>query len=242
MVLELAAVFALFAPNVADADLKPVREVVYKVSYTRRDELSIETYGGQVSVPTGNGIVTINEPAPTAKGATTGDKGTITVDVMAVAQDALAIRVTERWDGKSAPITFLGNVTTAGIVNFDSALSETARSLLPFFGTLFAQNRTLDEGSHWTLNFNGSAADVTTTYTVEKIDGPVVMLNESQKVTLKSAQGMDLTATGKVQYKPSLLVPISGSVYSRALRTTPSSTNEITTIINFERLSDSRDR
>lgn len=238
MLVEVSAAVALVTTSPAAPGAAPIREVVYKVSYTRREDLSIEHYGGMVTTPSGR---IINGSAPSTNSTTTGDKGTITVDVMAVTQDALGIRVIERWEGRNYPLTFLGNVSAAGIVNFDPQISETTRHLLPFFGTLFTQNRSLDSGAAWSTNFNGNAVDVNTTFTVAKLDGPIVQLDETQQINMKSVHGMDTVVTGKIAYKPSLLVPISGNIVSRAARTTASSVDEITTVLNFERISDSRD-
>src|SRR5580700_10517183 len=69
-----------------------LREVVYHVTFTRRMEVSSETYGGSI----GNPVTTDVTQAPAFNHANgdASDNGTVTVDVMQIADDSLGLRVT----------------------------------------------------------------------------------------------------------------------------------------------------
>src|ERR1700682_3712229 len=93
--------------SAAIASPAPIREVVYKASFTRRLDANQEVYGGQVADASGH--MHQNPPFNSREGIT-ADSGTITIDVMQVAGDTLGIRLTEHWEGKTPSDTYLGNV------------------------------------------------------------------------------------------------------------------------------------
>lgn len=215
------------AAATAISNAKPLREVIYKVSYTRRESLSIEHFG---SVP------------PDAWGHETGDHGTVTVDVMAVGKQTLGIRLTESWVEAPKTVTYLGNVAPDGTANFgDQPLSDASRDLLPFFGPLFANAQQLAPGVSWVSTFKSAAINVTTTYSVGKIDGPVVTIEETQQLAVTSAFGMNANLDGWVTYKPSKLVPLAGQLTNLQRRSTATRDDSIQTIIDFERIKDTLD-
>src|ERR1700724_276578 len=96
LALIVAGVAAAASPGPASPAAAPIREVVFRVSYTRHERLSEESYGGGY------------DPRPVVQGADQSDEGTVTVDVMAVAADTLGLRVTESWNQRPRPATFLG--------------------------------------------------------------------------------------------------------------------------------------
>ena len=52
---------------------------------------------------------------------------------------------------------------------------------------------------------------------------------------------MNYNVRGKLKYKPSLLVPISGDIDERGNKNTMDSTDESTTTVHFQRVSDTLD-
>jgi hypothetical protein len=52
---------------------------------------------------------------------------------------------------------------------------------------------------------------------------------------------MDTLTTGSITYKPTKLVPISGTVHSLGYRSDAETSTDVTTVINFQRVSDSLD-
>jgi hypothetical protein len=217
-----------------------LREVVYHVTFTRRMEVSSETYGGSI----GNPVTTDVTQAPAFNHANgdASDNGTVTVDVMQIADDSLGLRVTEHWNNGTPSGTYLGNVAADGTVNFkDGQLNECTREILEYFGADVMADQPANEGVTWTRIAKGQSADVTTVYTVGAIDGAIANIHEVSTVTTKSVAVLDSLVTVDVQYKPAMLAPISGRVVVHASQSGPSSMVNVTTVDNFQRVSDTRD-
>jgi hypothetical protein len=219
----------------------PLREVVYKVSYTRRLQVSNETFGGQVQ----NVQLTQSAQAPPFNESNNEqtDSGTVTIDIMQIGDDALGMRVSERWTGSTPSGTYLGNVASDGSVNFRDAgqMNECTRSILEYFGTDVMAGQPANTGVAWSRTATGQGADVTTTYSVGDIIGAIASIHEQSTVSSKSVAAIDTSVTTDVQYKPAVLVPVSGKVVLHARQSGASSVTNISTVANFERISDTRD-
>jgi hypothetical protein len=217
----------------APAAAAPLREVIYKVSFTRQMSVSNETFGGGSAA---NSLLTNSASQAFAERSTdAADTGTVTIDVMQVAADALGIRVTERWNGATPAGTYQGNVAPDGSVNFrDSLMNEC-------FGASFMADQPA-AGVRWERTEKGTAADLDTVYTVGAIDGAIANIHEQTTVKSKSVALIDSVTTADVQYKPAMLAPVSGRIVTHGSRSSASSVTNISTISNFDRISDSRDQ
>ena len=248
----LAAIAALAVSGAASASpapaggsqispVTPLREVVYKVSFTRRLETSGETYGGQIQNPINNSVA-VQAPAFNESNNDATDSGTVTVDIMEIGDNALGMRVSERWTGSTPSGTYLGNVASDGSVNFSNGqMNECTRSILEYFGTDVMAGQPANTGVAWSRTAKGQAADVVTTYSVGDIVGAIANIHELSTVSSKSVAAIDTTITTDVQYKPAVLVPVSGKVVLHARSSGASSVTNVTTIANFQRISDTRD-
>jgi hypothetical protein len=217
----------------------PLREVVYKVSFTRLLDSNQETYGGEIIDAMGK--VSMSPPFNSKRGIAT-DSGTISIDVMQVAGDVLGIRLTEHWDGTTPSSTYLGNVGADGSVNFtDPQVSDTSRSVLSFFSPGFLGGRDVDKGVTWTRTASAQGLDVSSTFTIGDVVGTVADIDEMTIIKSHSVRSMDTIMTGSIMYKPTMLVPISGKIESRANRSDAETTTDVATVIHFERVSDSLD-
>jgi hypothetical protein len=227
----------ILAATLANPD--PIREVVYKVSYTRRLDANQETYGGQIS----DGMGHAHQPPPfNSKTGISSDRGTVTIDVMQVAGDTLGIRLAEHWEGTTPSNTSFGNVGSDGSVNFTNPLvTDVSRTILGFFSPGFLGGRDVDKGLSWTQTASGSGLDVNTTFTIGDVDGPVASVSESTVIKSVNVRSMDTMTTGSITYKASKLVPISGQIQSLAYRTSAETSTDVTTIIHFDRVSDTLD-
>jgi hypothetical protein len=243
MLVAIALAFLVDAPTPAPS-LTPLREVVFKCSSLRREALTIETYGGQVANPSGqSNDPVLFEPQPTSKVNATLQDGTLTVDVIGIQQDVIKVRVTEEFKNRPAPLTYEAYVAPNGLVRFDAAEpSPIARYVLPLFGTKFAASTTLSSGDSWHVDLQTNAVNVQNIFTITGQDGPLLLLQELETVRLSSAHGMNVNVRGKLRYKPSMLVPISGDIDERGNRGTMDSTDEATTTVHFERMSDTLDQ
>lgn len=220
----------------------PLREVVYKVSYSRKLKVSNETYGGSVQDPNASGTVVAQAPPFAEATSDASDSGTVTVDVMQVASDALGVRVTERWNGSTPSATYVGNIAPDGSVNFsDNQMNECTRAILEYFGPAVMAGQPANTGAAWERTAKGQAADVDTTYSVGEIVGAIANIHEQTTIKSKSVAYIDSVLTTDVQYKPSTLAPVSGQLVMHASRSGASSVTNVTTIAHFDRVSDTRD-
>ncbi|HKW45208.1 MAG TPA: hypothetical protein VJN22_06075 [Candidatus Eremiobacteraceae bacterium] len=232
MLYALVVAAALATPD-------PIREVVYKVSYTHRLDANQEIFGGQVMDDMGK---MHQNPPFNSKEGVGSDSGTITVDVMQVAGDTLGIRLTEHWNGSTPSSTYLGNVGADGSVNFSNPqVTDVSRTILGFFSPAFLGGRYVDKGVTWTQTASGSGLNVTSTYVIGEVDGSIAAVDETTTIKSSSVRDMDTLTTGSITYKPTKLVPIAGRIQSLAYRSDAESSTDVTSIVNFERLSDTLD-
>jgi len=239
--LLAAAAVAASAATAAPADnAAPLREVVYKVSYTHHQSLNIGTYGGYASGA--DNVGGANGGAPVSQRADVSDEGTITVDVMAEANNALGIKLTESWRQHPRAQIFQGEIAPDGSLNFGSQpISEASIELLPFFGPLVTSGNTLDVGVKWTANADNPAVAVTSNYEVKSIDADGVTIQETKTIKVKGTVGMDSTISGSVVYLAPKLVPISGKIVRHSSKEGASDSNTDEMIIDFSRTSDTLD-
>jgi len=242
MIAALALALIVAPPNAAPTAAPqptPLREVVYKVSALRKESLAIGTYGGHVAASSGGGY---GEPNPTSKNNAVLLEGTLTVDVIGIQDDVIKVRITEEFKDRPTPNSYDAYIAPNGLVRFDTQdPSPIARYLLPLFGSKFAASSTLANGDSWHVNLKTDAVDLQNTFTIAGQDGALLLLNETETIRLSSAQGMNYNVRGKLKYKPSLLVPIAGDIDERGNRNTMDTSDEATTTVHFERLSDTLD-
>ena len=240
MVAAVTLVFLITAPSPQPA---VIREVVYKVTSLTTQSITHGTFGGYVPDPNearpGQGNPAF-EPQPTSKTAGSHQEGTFTIDVLDVIQDVVHVRCSENFASRAAPYSYEAFVEPNGLVRYNTDVpSSIAEYVLPLFGTSFAASPTLSNGDSWHIILKTNVVDVDDMFTIMGREGQVLTLDEHGSVKLTSVHGMNLYVRGKLKYKPSLLVPISGDVQERGSRSTADSTNEIQTDVHFERLSDS---
>lgn len=230
MVIGIAAA-ALLASASPVAQARPLREVVYRANYSRRSNAVRERYRGATGDQYGANLDVVS------------DSGTITVDVVAVADDGIGIRLTEQFGNPPRPQTTTVIVLPDGTLRYgENDLNDASVALLPFFAAKFVDvDQNLDVGSSWTRRLSGGPYAIATKYTVEKIDGPIITLNEARTIRNRTASGSDATVTGSVDYKPKLLCPISGALTERTSSMGLDYSEDITLSLQFQRVSDSND-
>jgi len=238
--IAVAASAATAAPAAPADSAAPLREVVYKVSYTHHQSITTGTYGGYAAGA--DNVGGANGGAPVSQRADISDEGTITVDVMAEANNALGIKLTESWRQHPRAQIFQGEVAPDGSVNFGGQpISEASLELLPFFGPLVSNGQTLDVGVKWTTNADSPAGSMSTNYVIKSIDDNGVTIQETKTIKVKGAVGMDSTINGSVVYFAPKLVPISGKIVRHSSKSGASDSNTDEMIINFDRTSDTLD-
>jgi hypothetical protein len=174
-------------------------------------------------------------------GITATDRGVVTVDVMAVANDALGIQVTELMNKRGSPYTFKGAVAPDGTVLFEAAsIEDVTRELLQYFAPQFLPVDKTTVGQAWTINYDRNGVQIQTQYTITKIDGDLMTLHEQQKAKF-STSSESATTDGTIVIKPSVLAPISGDVHKRLESFSGGTESNRELTLHFQRTSDSRD-
>lgn len=227
----VAAAIALASPtpNAATAGA-PLREVVYHVSYTRHERLTQEGFPDAAA------------PQLAVQGADQTDQGTITVDVMAIANDSLAVKVTESWNQHPRPATFLGNIGPNGALHFGGQpTSEAADAILPIFGPEWMAGNPVDAGVKWSSTYSSTDAEIVTNYDVTSADAGFITIAEQQSVTVKAVRGLGGFMSGTIVYNPAKLVPISLKLERRSSHSSLDASDTETMVINVSRVSDSLD-
>jgi len=229
MLIGLAAALMLAAASPSPG--APLREVVYSASFSRHANRVQEVFGGRRPDPYGSAIDVQT------------DQGTITIDILAVADDGIAVRITELFGNAGRPRTTTGVVLPDGSLNIDTEhVNDATVELLPFFGASFIDaTQSLDPGAQWIRQLSGGGVEIRTTYTVSGVDGPIVTLDERRTITYTTARGNDVTVSGDVKYKPHVLAPISGTFVERTADSGPDYNEDITVNLQFRRISDTND-
>lgn len=198
------------APSASQPAYKPLREVVYKVVANLQINQTTESYPGYNPQDPGlpNSIA-----GPPDSTASTGEYGTVTVDVMGVLPDGtLGVHVTELWVNTTGkPISFDGAVSPVGVVEFpNQTINDATRELLTYFATKFAPAGGLGPGTHWEVDQPFTNGNVATDYSVSKVDGNIVTIQKKQDI-----KKFNLYTEGTIAYDATSLVPVSGLVTRR---------------------------
>lgn len=210
----LLAIFAAAAVNAAAPH--PLREVVYHVSYIRRSTSAV-----------GSGVT---------------DHGTVTVDIMAVSNNALGLKVTERWSKNPTSLVALGTVQPTGSLVFaPGALSDVTDQLLPYFAPQFVPPQPLLTGVTWNAKDARKDFTANTSYTVTAVQGTSVVIGARQTITVRDATHAQISSNGSVVYEPRLLVPLSGDFTKHLTARVGGAAQSISLTLHFARSSDTRE-
>ncbi len=222
----------------AQTAASPLREVVFKFSYSEKSEYT-SSEGDALAAP------------PISEGLSGGYTGTLTVDVLQVDPSDGYIKVeardaTDAENGKKPnDATFVVHPDGALTIvsgNYDSDML----TLLPYFGTqYFGPHDPLQQGMQWS---DSSTYDIGNSQTI-----PVESTTSVASVSGDDAQIKVSTQTARVPngsfsidlsllYNAAKLVPLSLDVRTTRRGFGDSSTGEHTTHFHFQRVSDTLDK
>lgn len=235
VVIAAATLAFAAAPDSGAQTSTPLREIVYRFSFERKVESSVEQFGApDVNVGLGGGL-----------------SGKMTVDVMQV-DDSGTMRLnvtTDFLNAVNAPKPLKCDVVIRSdgsmrIVSGDEPDDITA-TLLPYFGTAFFADHPLQEGSTWkVLSPAGDSGQLSTTFNVSNVSADSATITSTGKMSGTSSPGT-LSVETKLVYKATLLVPVSLDILITRSATSMSggttTPRTATTHYHFDRLSDSRD-
>jgi len=230
----IAATTLAFAPATPAATAAPLREIVFKYSYSRKVERSVEQFG-----------------APDLNvGGTNGFAGKVTVDVMQV--DAANLILVAATDAVSGTVNMTKPVVGNVVINPSGDLKfvggeydEAMTTILPFLATDYFGDHPLQEGATWKLiSIAADKTKTTTTFNVSNVGADTATVSS----TTQSSGGAGGTSSMemKVAYKAALLVPLSLDIFITSAGDTTTagraSNETATTHYHFDRISDTRDK
>lgn len=199
VVFLAASLFAATGFVRAAEPLKPIRTLVYDVSYSL-SVLRLEQTSG-FGAASGHGLVENRISAD--------EQGTLTVAVVAASQDG----------GLVADVTFTGKSTTQptirvaiplnGDLSYDpnQKLSPAAGRLLPFLARGLLTEHQIAPGQTWSV----AAAPPETgaaNYRVESVDGTRAVISIDSKLALAGPKGFEEHMQGTTTYATDVLAPI----------------------------------
>jgi hypothetical protein len=132
-------------------------------------------------------------------------------------------------------------VSADGTVVFSpGSIEDVTRELLQYFGPHFVPPDKTDVGSSWTVNFNRAGTQVQTEFTIDKVDGNLIIVHELQKGKFSTYTATAIT-DGRIVIKPSMLVPISGDIKKTLSWSDAAGDVKQELQLHFERVADTRD-
>jgi len=227
--------FASPAPAASAQAAAPLREIVFKYSYSRKVERSVAEFGSP-DLNVGN---------------TNGYAGRLTVDVMQVdPSNMILVAATDAVTGTVNMLKpLVGDIVISPsgdvkIVGGD--YDDTMTTILPYLSTNYFGDHQLQEGASWKLIT--TAADktqTTTTFNVSNVTTDTATITSTTQAKSGDSSGVSSIQT-KVVYKAALLVPISLDILITSSGTTTTaghaSNEDATTHYHFDRVSDTRDK
>jgi len=142
----------------------------------------------------------------------TEDKGTLTVDVMQVANDGgIVLKISEKArDARTADpaLCAVYGVTGAVICDPNAKVNDEEMALLRVLGRNFVDPTEFDANRHWKRGQSGGAVNETADYTAGTVDSSGIMPITMLRVTeVTGAQGYKETTNGTISYNLALSVP-----------------------------------
>ncbi len=200
------ALLSAFAGTAAVAQqTKPMRQLTYGFDISLTSDLTVHSSGvGEAGGGTGSGIT--HYPAGNS------DKGTITVDVLAVQPDTgLVVSVAEQGRGDRTAVPAMCVVYGIGSVVCDAEkkVNEEEMTLLRMLGRNFVNPSQLDIKRHW-QNVNAMpGGKETNDYTIASDDNNGLLSIDYQRVlTIEGANGYRADTNGSLSYNQKLSVPL----------------------------------
>jgi len=223
--LALGVLVALAAPlpafAAAEAPIRPIRSLVYDVSYSahsRHDKKTSGFNGGYGGDPNG-GSPGVGGSGTASVAMDASDSGRLTIDVIAATGDAglvVDVTYTGRLNGQPTMRVALypdGRITA----DPSKSLSTEALHILPLLARGFMANRTVEVGASWTVPAPAPAKGATT-FRVSGVDGANATIALDGSISVGGVNGFDESDHGTTTYATDLISPLSYDVTARIRR------------------------
>jgi len=196
--LSTMSAFADQAPSSA-----PLRHLVYSFTYNVGTTDSIHSSGISGDGPA-SGVSDYR--------GGTNDKGTLSIDVMQVANDGgLVVKISEQArETRSAEpaLCAVYGVTGSVICDPNAKVNDEEMALLRILGRDFVDPTQFDAKRHWQRGQSGGNITETADYTAGTLDTSGIMPITMQRVTqVSGAQGYKETTNGTINYNIALSIP-----------------------------------
>lgn len=182
-----------------------MRQLAYSFDISITQDRTVHSSGvGEAGGGTGSGM--------THYGGGNSDKGTITVDVLAVQPDTgLVVSVAEqgRGDRSAAPATCVVYGIGSVVCDSEKKVNEEEMSLLRVLGRNFVNPAQLDLKKHWqNVNAMPGGKEVND-YTISSDNNKGMLSIDYQRaLTIEGANGYRADTTGNISYNQMLSVPL----------------------------------
>ena len=202
------------APAGAADPVKPLRVIVYDVSYASTTVRREKTSGFDANGMSGGGSPFVEHRF------SSDDAGALTISIVAATPDG----------GLVADCAFTGKNYTQptvrvaifkdGRLSFDphASLVPEATALLPLLSRGLVADRTIDVASSWSVPA-AQPATGETTYKVVSIDGARAKLGIQSAISVKAPPPFTESTTGEMVYTTDVLSPVSLDLHSTVRRT-----------------------
>jgi co-chaperonin GroES (HSP10) len=192
--LAAAAVFTCGSIARAD-DTKILRHLVYEFSITYTSNNQQQNYSGT-----------------TTQTSSTGDRGTITADVIGEQPDSgLVVRISEqaRQTRSAEPALCVAYGNGQLICDQSKKINEEEYSLLRLLGRNFINHDVIDVHNNWTYGTSGPDSDETNNYHIDSNNDGILSITLSRTLRVKGAQTSTAQTDGRVTYDEKMSVPKS---------------------------------
>ena len=228
--LALVVAVALGAPLAASAadapaPAKPLRQLVYDVTYSARTTHEVKTSGFNSGYGGGTGM-----GGDAASGASSGsgtsnqymngdERGTLAIDVFAATADG-GLVVDASFTGKVnvQPKTRVA-IFEDGRISADPAhpLAPQVSRMLPLIARGFIANRDVSPGASWSVPAPAPAKGATT-YRVQSTDGQRARIAIEAVLSMPGANGFEESDQGVTTYATDVVSPVSYDLTARVRR------------------------
>ncbi len=215
---------APLAAPAADAPAKPLRQLVYDVTYSARTTHEVKSSGFNGGYGGGGGNGEVNSGVAAGSGAASqymngDDRGKLAIDVIAATIDG----------GLVVDASFTGTVNVQpktrvaifedGRISADPAhpLAPEAARILPLIARGFIANRDVSPGSAWNVPA-AAPAKGSTTYRVQSSDGRLARIAIESVWSMPGANGFDESDQAVTTYSTDFVSPVSYDLTARIHR------------------------
>jgi len=209
--LALTSIAPAFAAS-TDTATKPLRTITWDLTMAvgtmRRQQTSgfrdSDNRGAADSGFGGQGSGNIGS------GGSAESKGTITVDVIAVAPEGIVVDVAENASGRARPKVRVA-ITNAGALKYDPQLAQSVSAeetvLLPMLARNFLGDST-SPGSKWDVDGSGNGVSSVEHYSVKSKADTQIALDYKVESSAKGMNAFSATRLGTIVYDSKYVVPV----------------------------------